>query len=172
MFKDYYEILEIGHDASPEGIKSAFKKQALKWHPDKNQGIDTTSKMQAINEAKLILLDTEARMKYDIEFNRYHDEKRKQEEDRKKRFNAANDTEKQKFEGTVYRMHDEELGRWMNNAKRQSVELAKKTIEDFKGMVMAGTKAAAKEAIGALTVQIIFGIIISFFFLISRACNS
>jgi hypothetical protein len=50
--------------------------------------------------------------------------------------------------------------------------LAKKTIEDFKGMVMAGTKAAAKEAIGALTVQIIFGIIISFFFLISRACNS
>lgn len=172
MFKNYYEILEIGHETSPEGIKSAFKKQALKWHPDKNQGIDTTSKMQDINEAKLILLDIEARMKYDIEFNRYQDEKRKQEEDRKKKFNAANNTENQKFEDTPYRIHDEELDRWMNNAKRQSVDLAKKTIEDFKGMVMAGTKAAAKEAIGALTVQIIFGIIISFFFLISRACNS
>jgi curved DNA-binding protein CbpA len=159
MFKNYYGILEIGQEASPEEIKSAFKKQALKWHPDKNPNIDTTSKMQAINEAKLILLDLEARMKYDKEFNRYQDEKRKQEEN-------------QKNEDTDYRIHDEELYRWMNNAKRQSVDLAKKTIEDFKGMVVAGTKAAAKEAIGALTVQIIIGIIISFLFLISRACNS
>lgn len=172
MFKDYYEILEIWQEASPEEIKSAFKKQALKWHPDKNPGIDTTSKMQTINEAKLILLDIEARMKYDIEFNRYQYEKRKQEEDRNKKFNTPNDTENQKFEDTDYKIHDEELYRWMNNAKRQSVDLAKKTIEDFKGMVVAGTKAAAKEAIGALIVQIIIGIIISFFFLISRACNS
>ncbi|MBX2893552.1 MAG: DnaJ domain-containing protein [Saprospiraceae bacterium] len=52
MFKDYYAILEIGNDATSEEIKSAFKKQALNWHPDRNPGVDTTSKMQVINEAR------------------------------------------------------------------------------------------------------------------------
>ena len=61
MFKDYYAILEIDVTASEEDIKAAFKKQALKWHPDRNIGKDTTSIMQDINEAKLILLDFEAR---------------------------------------------------------------------------------------------------------------
>ena len=61
MFIDYYELLEIDSSASPVDIKSAFKKQALKWHPDKNPGIDTTEMMQRINEAYLILKDEEAR---------------------------------------------------------------------------------------------------------------
>ena len=71
MFRDYYAILAIDQNANQEEIKSAFKRQALKWHPDKNPGIDTTSKMQLINEAKLILLDRDARGKYDVEYNRY-----------------------------------------------------------------------------------------------------
>ena len=42
MFVDYYAVLEIEITATSEEIKAAFKKQALKWHPDKNQGKDTT----------------------------------------------------------------------------------------------------------------------------------
>jgi len=182
MFKDYYSILEIGTDATSEEIKSAFKKQALKWHPDRNLEVDTTSKMQAINEAKLILLDIEARIKYDIEYNRYQFEKRKkeqeqykQEETRKSEYQKTTEKEVPKYEAFEYpdyRIYDEELYRWMNNAKRQSVDLAKKTIEDFKGMVKAGTKAAAKEAVNVFVVQIILGIIISFLILFSRSCNN
>ena len=71
MFVDYYAILEIEASASAEEVKSAFKKQALKWHPDRNSNIDTTKRMQQINEAYLILKDSEARTRYDVEYNIY-----------------------------------------------------------------------------------------------------
>ena len=37
MFKDYYAILDIYQSATLSEIKSAYKTQALKWHPDRNE---------------------------------------------------------------------------------------------------------------------------------------
>ena len=61
MFKDYYQILGIPLTSSRQDIKNAYRQLSLKWHPDKNPGIDVTEIMQDINEAYKILYDEENR---------------------------------------------------------------------------------------------------------------
>jgi molecular chaperone DnaJ len=49
---DYYEILEIERTATPEEIKKSFRKLALRYHPDRNQGDrDAEEMFKKINEA-------------------------------------------------------------------------------------------------------------------------
>jgi molecular chaperone DnaJ len=64
--RDYYEILEISKDAASSEIKKAYRKLALKYHPDKNQG-DKTSENQfkELTEAYEVLSDEEKRAAYD-----------------------------------------------------------------------------------------------------------
>ena len=67
MFKDYYQILGVSPTASKQEIKQAYRMMSLKWHPDKNPGVDVTSMMQDINEAYKILNDDLCRARYDKE---------------------------------------------------------------------------------------------------------
>jgi len=68
--KDYYKILEIEKNASESEIKKAYRKQALKWHPDKNSETEE-SKLQAekkfkdIAEAYAVLIDPTKKQQYD-----------------------------------------------------------------------------------------------------------
>lgn len=64
--KDYYEVLGLEKGASDEEIKKAFKKQALKYHPDRNQGnAEAEEKFKEINEAYQVLSDPEKKSRYD-----------------------------------------------------------------------------------------------------------
>jgi molecular chaperone DnaJ len=60
--RDYYEILGIGKDASPDEIKKAFRRSAIEHHPDR--GGDET-KFKELNEAYEVLKDGEKRKRYD-----------------------------------------------------------------------------------------------------------
>ena len=62
----YYETLEVERNADESKLKSAFRKLAMKWHPDRNPG-DATSEMKfkEINEAYEVLKDGEKRAAYD-----------------------------------------------------------------------------------------------------------
>jgi curved DNA-binding protein len=65
-FKDYYKILNVGKNASPDEIKKAYRKLAMKYHPDKNAGNkEAESKFKDINEAYDVLSDPEKRKRFD-----------------------------------------------------------------------------------------------------------
>ncbi|XP_064097586.1 dnaJ protein homolog 1-like [Macrobrachium nipponense] len=62
---DYYKILGISQDASMEDIKRAYRKMALRYHPDKNKSSDAEERFKAISQAYEILSDVKKRECYD-----------------------------------------------------------------------------------------------------------
>ena len=64
--RDYYEVLSVERTASVEEIRKAYKREALKHHPDRNQGDPSAEvKFKACNEAYQVLSDAEKRRIYD-----------------------------------------------------------------------------------------------------------
>ncbi len=169
MFIDYYEILACSQDATDEQIKKAYREQAMKWHPDKNKGIDTTLQMQKINEAYILLKDKEARARYDVQYEKFkkfkENKQRVSEEENSNKQN--NQRQNNKYDYSDFKIDDELLKKWMSNAKRQSVELAKQTIEDFKGI----SKSAGSGCLQGITNLIIFICVIFVLSLLLKTCN-
>jgi curved DNA-binding protein CbpA len=125
VFIDYYSILNVDHKANSEVIKKAYKRQAIKWHPDKNLGKDTSREMQQINEAYLILGDPDARKRYDKEYALF-----------KQVFSNNEGTD------SNYDIQDDILKDWISRARRQSIDLAKQAIMDISGLTKESASAA------------------------------
>lgn len=180
MFKDYYAILEISQSATLAEIKSAYRTQAMKWHPDKNHGMDTTEKMKEINEAKLILTDEEARLRYDKEYLRFksfqqekekakktEEPKQKQQEHKKQEQEKKTEEksyerkdEKPKEEYSTYQFDDEILKKWMENARKQAMRNVQEMITEFRDSSLIGFGTFFKTAFMAIVIGVIFFIIV------------
>lgn len=66
-FKDYYKILGVDKTATQDEIKKAYRKLAMKYHPDRNPGDKSAEeKFKEITEANEVLSDPEKRKKYDM----------------------------------------------------------------------------------------------------------
>ena len=64
--RDYYEVLGVSKDASAEEIKKAYRKNAAKYHPDRNPGDATAEeKFKEVGEAYEVLSDEQKRARYD-----------------------------------------------------------------------------------------------------------
>lgn len=65
MGKDYYKVLEIPRNASEQEIKKAYRKMALKYHPDKNKSPGAEERFKDIAEAYEVLSDSQKREVFD-----------------------------------------------------------------------------------------------------------
>ncbi len=63
--RDYYEILGVLRDATPQQLKDAYRALALKFHPDRNKAKEAEEKFKEISEAYAVLSDSEKRAQYD-----------------------------------------------------------------------------------------------------------
>src|SRR3569833_1372252 len=62
----YYEILGVDRSVDDSGLKSAFRRMAMKWHPDRNPGDkESELRFKEINEAYDVLKDEQKRAAYD-----------------------------------------------------------------------------------------------------------
>ena len=64
--KSYYDVLGVARDASADDIKKAFRKLAMKYHPDRNSTKEAEERFKEANEAYAVLSDPEKRRQYDM----------------------------------------------------------------------------------------------------------
>lgn len=144
MIPNHYKTLEIEPTATKEEIKKAYRRLALKFHPDKNKSPDAHEKFIAINEAYLILFDDEARVKYDREYQYYFGQKAKAENtgthQRQQDDNKREETKSSSSKQQEPQFEDEDLNRWTKNARQQAESFAKMAFNDFANLVVGMVK--------------------------------
>ncbi len=64
--RDYYDVLGVAKDASKDDLKSAYRRLALQYHPDRNKDPDAEERFKEISEAYAVLSDDEKRRQYDL----------------------------------------------------------------------------------------------------------
>jgi len=153
-FIDYFQILNLDLHFSEAQLRDAYKIQAVRWHPDKNSDIDTTNKMQQINEAYLILKNQSSRKLYEQEYFHY-------QKFRKQKVSLT----QAKLE---YVIQNSTLKMRILKSREDAKQLAKQSFDDMLGMSISGGKAILSEVL-VRAVLLIGGFI--FFTLLNRACN-
>lgn len=152
MFKDYYKALGINPSSSKIEIKEAYRKMSLKWHPDRNPGVDVTTIMQDINEAYKILYDDESRVRYEREYNLFI----KTILSTKERWCKSDD-----YSWTYeYDINDADLKEEINAARNYAQDLVNEFLNNLKNTSKDAAKGAFDNAIGYVIGGFLFFIII------------
>lgn len=158
MFKDYYKILGIRQDASAHEIKKAYRAMSMKWHPDKNPGIDVTSIMQDINEAYAILKDEEKRKRYDAEYKVYTEKVASASSGQYS--SSSSSSEEYTYN---YDVHDDTLKEDIATAREYARKLVDEFLKSFKesshNAVKGAWQGASTYIMGTIIASIIFAII-------------
>lgn len=132
MITDYYSILGLDRNASNYEIKTAFRKLALKYHPDKNKSPDAHDKFVLINEAYIILSDNIAKQKYDFEY----DLSKKQNQYNRDKTPSKNYSHRKDAKANKNNIYtDEDLNEKSKRAKDKGFYYAKMNFNEYASFV-------------------------------------
>lgn len=170
MFKDYYKILGVSSSANDAQIKKAYREMSMKWHPDRNSGIDVTAIMQDINEAYAILKDTAKRSRYDEEYLRFRGTFDKED---KVQDNVNTEKKRQSQSKWTYEydVQDENLKEDIKNAREYAKELVEEFLKELKESSKVAVKGAATNAFNYTIGWVVAGIILTIIGSLIRTCN-
>ena len=164
MFKDYYKILNIAWQSSPSEIKSAYRQQSIRWHPDRNIGRDVTAMMQDINEAYAILKDESKRERYNQEYIRFMYQGKTHHEGSK---SSVHSCDNKSYHTYDYEVKDENL----KEDIKQAQEYARNLVAEFMKSFKKASDDAAKGAWDGAKGYIIGGIIVTCIFALIKTCH-
>ena len=132
---------------------------SLKWHPDKNHGVDVTSIMQDINEAYKVLNDEISRSRYDKEYYAFSQARNLHSKGQQKTRGESWNYD--------YDVSDENLKNDINNAR----EYAKNIVDEFFKNISKTSKIAARGAWEETRGYIVVSIIMTILFVLIKACH-
>jgi hypothetical protein len=145
--KDYYKILEIEFGADISSVKKAFRRLALRYHPDKNKAPDASTKFIEITEAYEVLNNDIKKNQYDNLYSSYFR------------------TQGQKTENKED-IKTEKTQEWTNYGKKKAAEYASMKYDDFADRIIDELRLGI-----SYTPNIIFilicgvGVVSSFYFM-------
>ncbi len=171
MFKDYYKILGVSSSANDAEIKKAYREMSMKWHPDRNLGIDVTATMQDINESYAILKDAAKRSRYDEEYLRFCGMFPQDDKDQYT-VNTENDNQSQSEWTYDYDVQDENLKEDIKDAREYAKELVEEFLKELKETSKVAAKGAAINALNYAIGWMIAGVFIAIIGALLRTCNS
>lgn len=175
MFKDYYAILEVNYPSDEKEIKSAYRKETLKWHPDKNIGRNTEEQMKDINEAYTILSNLKSRERYEREYQIFKQNQKKKEgefasgsayskNNRHYHRNEESCNTKWQYD---YDVKDSSLKDDIKNAR----ESAEKYVKDFLESLRNDSKVAAGGTLDEIFPYLLVGIMMAIITFIVQTCS-
>lgn len=175
MFKDYYAILGINYPSDEKEMKFAYRKQAFKWHPDRNIGRSTEEQMKDINEAYTILGNPVSRERYNKEYQIF-----KQKQGVKKEANTSSTVHSpnsnfydnnEEFNYTEWQ-YDYDVKDWsLREDIKNARESAERYVKDFLASLKNDSKVAAKGAWDVFFSYIIAGVIMIIFIFFIQTCS-
>ena len=147
--KDYYKILEVNKRASQQDIKAAYRKQALKFHPDVNKSANAHERFIEINEAYEILSDPEKKGVYDTFYDSY--------------------TSKQALESTEVSIMQSKYSSWQASAKSKAESYAKMSFKEFQYQVL--DKLVQVYDVAKTVVKVILALVLLWYFFGGYTCH-
>ena len=132
--KDYYQILDVSHNADADEIKSAYRKLAIKYHPDHNPNNPQAEvEFKKINEAYQVLSRPSKRARYDRQYVRYEQQRAQYEQERARRDQPSQPYKQPEYaqrEGGSGASGSFRWGQWAA-ASRRATGVSEKEAMDF-----------------------------------------